>query len=488
MKILVCLRPDRNGEFSPFEMSAYEMALRLNSMMTPNTGNLIEIGLLCMAPEKAKDPLLMASRLGAKTVYLMNDPAFAGSDTLATSYILSKAVEKLQPDLIFCGRKTMEGDTAQVPCMLAEMTGRTFYSGVYDMELSGDGLTAIREDHSLPVELPAVIAAERSLILRRPRLGSKLGELSVLSAADLETDPARTGWNGSPTRVLETHENTAGRRRCMYPDPADFWKIVEACRGKSMRSSLKETEPQIVSEGDMETDMTGRPSLDKVFCVGDETVSYGKMVSDDIRVLDPTITVSELEELIMEQASAILFPSSPEGKEISARLASRMGLGLCADCTSLETDGQQLFMIRPALAGSVVAKILSRTKPALCTVRTGASDQKDLYLCAGYGAREEMEPLKKLAETLNGEFAATRRMVDAGVLPYDRQVGLTGKTVTPSVYIAIGVSGAVHHLAGMDRAGTVIAVNSDSSAPIFDYADYGFVMDAGSWLEKIKEI
>ncbi|MEE1330793.1 MAG: FAD-binding protein, partial [Acutalibacteraceae bacterium] len=95
----------------------------------------------------------------------------------------------------------------------------------------------------------------------------------------------------------------------------------------------------------------------------------------------------------------------------------------------------------------------------------------------GYGARDYIPEIKALAEKLNAGIAATRKMVDNDYLPYEIQVGLTGKTVNPEVYIAVGISGAIHHIAGIRQSGTVIAVNCDRDAPIFNYADYGIADD-----------
>ena len=100
-------------------------------------------------------------------------------------------------------------------------------------------------------------------------------------------------------------------------------------------------------------------------------------------------------------------------------------------------------------------------------------EQKKIIIGIGYGAREYIPEIKALAEKLNAGIAATRKAVDNDLLPYEIQVGLTGKTVNPDVYIAVGISGAVHHIAGIRQSGTVIAVNSDPEAPIFNYADYG---------------
>ena len=138
-------------------------------------------------------------------------------------------------------------------------------------------------------------------------------------------------------------------------------------------------------------------------------------------------------------------------------------------------------MIRPALSGSVIAEIRSLTRPAMATVRTVKGDTSDVVVGIGYGAKDSFAAAEALAARLGAEVAASRKMVDNDFLPYEKQVGLTGKVLSPVLYIAVGISGAVHHIAGMSGAGTVIAINPDREAPIFDYADYGI-------LEKIENI
>ena len=173
---------------------------------------------------------------------------------------------------------------------------------------------------------------------------------------------------------------------------------------------------------------------------------------------------------------AVLFAGDSLSKRLSSLVAATLRLGLCADCTSLETDGHTLYMIRPALSGSVIARIKSLKSPALASVRTGR-DSADIVVAAGYGVKDCLENVKKFAEEIGADVAASRKAVDNNLLPYDLQVGLTGKTVSPTVYIAVGISGAVHHIVGMDKSATVIAINPDKGAPIFDYADYGIVSD-----------
>ena len=137
-------------------------------------------------------------------------------------------------------------------------------------------------------------------------------------------------------------------------------------------------------------------------------------------------------------------------------------------------------MYRPAFSGSLIAKIRCLTTPAMATVRTTQKDDSDVVLAVGYGARNHFSALEKWGSAIGAAMASSRKAVDNDLMPYDTQVGLTGKTLAPAVYIAVGVSGAVHHLVGMRNAGTVIAINPDKDAPIFEYADYGIVAEVES--------
>jgi electron transfer flavoprotein alpha subunit len=110
----------------------------------------------------------------------------------------------------------------------------------------------------------------------------------------------------------------------------------------------------------------------------------------------------------------------------------------------------------------------------MATVRT-TDGGADIMVAAGYGVKDSIDIVRSFAERYSAEMATTRKAVDNDILPYNMQVGLTGKTVAPKVYIACGVSGAVHHIVGMEQSGTVIAINPDKDAPIFEYADYGIL-------------
>lgn len=225
-------------------------------------------------------------------------------------------------------------------------------------------------------------------------------------------------------------------------------------------------------------------------------------------------------------ATVVLAPATVQLRGIMPLLAARLHAGLTADCTALAMDGDRLIQTRPAFGNSLMADICTVSPVQLATVRPGTFraqekpadnpvitpekplpgsrveqlefmpfaqgmplSQASVIIAGGLGigSREGFEKLEKLAEKLGGAVAASRSAVDAGFAPYRCQVGITGVTVCPKVYIAIGISGAVQHLSGMSGAQTVIAVNSDPKAPIFDYADYGIVGDWETVIDQVLE-
>jgi electron transfer flavoprotein alpha subunit len=216
------------------------------------------------------------------------------------------------------------------------------------------------------------------------------------------------------------------------------------------------------------------------------------------------------------------------------RVATLAATGLTADCTGLEIEPEtgHLLQTRPAFGGNVMATIVTRNhRPQMATVRPrvmpmperqgdavpatwnwdvpagllGTSVQvlesrtageaavnigeADVLVAGGrgIGGPDGFELLRDLADALGGELAASRAAVDAGWVPYERQVGQTGKTVQPKLYVAVGISGAVQHRAGMQSSDTIVAVNSDAAAPIFEVADYGIVGDFREIVPRMAE-
>ena len=279
-----------------------------------------------------------------------------------------------------------------------------------------------------------------------------------MGAEDIGADLSRVGLSGSPTRVVKSFENADGKRKCKFIKMSELSDVV----AESLKKSRNIAKPKSSGE-----------RLGKVCIIGDAPLEFARTVSDNIEIIHPTDCGEIIEKIKKHAPDAVLWGSDTRSKRLAAVVAAKLALGLCADCTALECEGGELMMYRPALSGSVIAKIKSLTHPAMATVRTEDKDARDIIVAAGFGAKGSIQKVMELAKELHADVAASRRLVDEGILPYENQVGLTGKTVAPPVYIAIGISGAVHHLAGIGRSGTVIAINPDRNAPIFDYADYG---------------
>lgn len=227
------------------------------------------------------------------------------------------------------------------------------------------------------------------------------------------------------------------------------------------------------------------------------------------------------------ESMVVLAPATVRMRGIMPILAWYLGAGLTADCTGLAMDGERLLQTRPAFGNSVVADIQTVSPIQMATVRPGTFSAV-LRLCAptvvqeicavteesvlleemlaqqtdaplqqaeiivagglGIGSKEGFERLSKLAERIGATVAASRSAVDAGLAPYRCQVGMTGVTVCPKLYIAVGISGAVQHIAGMSGAEKVIAINIDPKAPIFDYADYGIVGDWETVWNRLEDL
>lgn len=234
--------------------------------------------------------------------------------------------------------------------------------------------------------------------------------------------------------------------------------------------------------------------------------------------------------LLRERAPRVaIFPGSAMGKDLAPRVAARIGAGYAADCTSLEVEDGKLVVRRPRYAGKVVARESFESEPAIVTIRPNVFTPREremggelefvavgmdeidagavvkevraaagkvldvgeasIVVSGGRGLREaeNFRLVEELAEALGGAVGASRAVVDLGWRPHREQVGQTGKTVSPQLYIAVGISGAIQHLAGMRTSRYIVAINKDPDAPIFRVADYGIVGDLFEILPRLTE-
>lgn len=447
MKILVCVKVCK-GEINPFDASALECALTLSDDVTA----------LSMGPESTKEILLPLTRIGAKVV-LISDKAFAGSDTLATSYILSKAVEKLGYDLIVCGKQSVDGDTAQVGPMLSEMCGCNLATNVLKAKVCENALEVETRNGNENVSFPALITVERSYVLRFPGIFSKPGTVETMDNTNLCCDVSKCGLLGSPTRVLKTFQNESGKRHCKF---VEMSKLEDLIKELSQKQTVQLHEQKECNK------------LESVWAVGEDVAKEAEKIAENVIVLPVGDPVEIAERAKKEKPDVILWNADLWGRKNAPIVAAVLETGLCADCTALDVENDELIMYRPASGGSLYAKIKCLTKPVMATVRT-KNESADIIVSGGKGVADSFDKLSDFAGKIGATLCASRGLVDMGKAPYEMQVGLTGKTVSPKIYIAVGISGAVHHTCAIEGADYVIAINPDKDARIFEYADYGVI-------------
>lgn len=261
-----------------------------------------------------------------------------------------------------------------------------------------------------------------------------------------------------------------------------------------------------------------------------EVIAYGAdeviMVDDkDLNIYTTEPYAQAIKAIVdSKKPSILLLGATTIGRDLGPRVAARLHTGLTADCTELgiEDETGHLLMTRPAFGGNLLATIMCTDhRPQMSTVRPGVmiargedknrkgsiesfkvdfdrskfrvrvekvvKEQKNLVDITaakvlisggrGVGSADGFKMLGQLAECLDAEVSSSRAMVDTGVMEHSRQVGQTGKTVRPDVYFAMGISGAIQHLAGMEGSDLIIAINKDKFAPIFEVADLGIVGD-----------
>ena len=260
----------------------------------------------------------------------------------------------------------------------------------------------------------------------------------------------------------------------------------------------------------------GKYGADKVLAVDDAgladytTDAYVNVLAELIKNIDPVL---------------IILGATVQGKDLSGRLAARLDAGVAMDCVAIKLDNGQLTYTRPMFGGKVLADVEIEGTPQIAAIRPNVMEigenakagavekpevglgevktavlerimdtgdkveltEADIVVSGGRGTAGDFKAIEELAAALGGAVGASRSAVDEGWRPHSDQVGQTGKVVSPTLYIACGISGAIQHLAGMSTSKYIVAINKDPEAPIFSKADFGIAGDLFKLIPAIAE-
>jgi electron transfer flavoprotein alpha subunit len=533
-----------------------------------------DVTVITLGPPAAEDVLREAIAWGLDRDVdiegvLVTDPAFAGSDTLATARALAATLRREGPfDLVLTGRNSVDADTGQVGPELAELLDLPFLTGVRYLAIDGTRVEA-RCEHDdgwvqAEVELPAVLStAERltdpSKVDPEGRAAVPAHRIRRLRATDLGPGPwgeaASPTWVG-PVKVL-AHER-ARRRDPDAPLDEQVRTAVHAlvARGALAPSASATPEPAtdavprasasggpvvaVVAEPDrshatrellgaaacLARDIGGRVVA---FVVRDDDTrtlaSWGadEVVQARLHNVEEDVALAVAQWARDEQPWAVLTGSTAWGREVASRAAARLGAGLTGDAVELDVSDRRLVAWKPAFGGQLVAAIGATSPVQMATVRAGVlptlapravdgtavitttldvatrnrvrvlarTREDDIEVLAdahavigvGTGVTpDEYDALEPLQRVLGAELGATRKVTDKGWLPRARQIGITGRAIAPRLFVSIGASGKFNHMVGVRAAGTVLAINPDRDALVFDAADVGIV---GDWHDAV---
>ncbi len=453
---------------------------------------------------------------------------------LTGKYSLDGETAQVPPELAVFSRYSFKSSISRIEPGEKEGTLRVEHENEHGSEV-----------YTIP--LPAVLSVSEKINRARavkPEVPDMSEKIKELNAADLGLN--LKGSEYSPTVVSGTSSLESSRNVQMLPFDGSVYEKVysiiknhRAAGGSTEELALKSPherapvilgvaldDPQLGEEistkisqlanaHDLRAVIFGNIDPSTAELAGHEYYHYS---TESVEAFTDALT-----EFIREKSPKyVVFPSTVRGREAAGTIAARLEVGLTADCVDLEIRNSRLIQYKPAFGGGIIAEIYSKTDPQMTTVRPGmftsASPEsppkifdleytprkvyqrheqipvpseyaplgsREVVIGFGRGVkkREQVDDLLKLANLLDAALGATRPLVDMNFIPRQQQIGLTGFSISPGVYIALGISGQANHVVGIRYARKIISVNSDEKAPIFQFSDYGIVADMHEFAE-----
>ena len=571
------IREGVDSEINPFDKRALTHAIQLKKELGAETI------VVTMGPPQAESALREALAMGMDRAVHLLGRGFAGADTLATARALAKAIAQIGFDLVLCGKYATDAETAQVPPMLAELLDIPQITGATKIAWDTSGFVVTREvDNGFETwrgGLPALLTATERLakpLRATPEDLERVKDvpIEIIEPAQLG-DVAEFGLQGSPTWV-ETIESIEPKRKknirqasegvervvretlddlkrkglfgdwrlethqqipvgAVRDNPAkSFWVFAEIIENeiRPVTFEMLGRAVQLAEESGGEVcalllDANVRRFAESLAAHGADKIYFAEHDALAQYATEPFARIVS-GAIAQHKPFAVLYPSTANGRDLAPRVAAKLNIGLTGDVIGLNLDAQgNLVQLKPAFGGNIVAPILTKTSPAMATVRPGMLERAQanpnrraqrieltvddvssrvdfvsrervtdegvhlddaeiiIGVGMGIGGAENLPKVEELCRALDAHIGATRRVVDSGWLPRQLQIGLTGRSISPHLYIALGVRGAFNHTVGIQRAGTILAINNNPDADIFKQCDYGIV---GDWREVVEEM
>lgn len=588
MKVVVCLkqvpridqvrfdkrnrivREDVEAMTNPLDLRALGHGLALREA----TGG--EVVALTMGPPEAREVLDDALRRGADRALHLVDKPFGGADTLATARTVARALEREEPDLVLCGRSTLDGATAQVGPQVAELAGLPHVTQAVELDLADGCLKVERETErgteTWTLDLPAVVTVERGPDPPEPQ-GEAEGDVEELGAEDLGGTARDYGTRGSPTFVKEVREVSLDREGERVEGVE---KGVERVQ-ELLTERQSDARPGAPREGERERDcsrtiwvLAERDHGERLHPVSFEGLACARTVAGELKAEVVAVLFGAEEDDLAEELAAhgadrvllvrdpqlaeyapgpfadalcraaeehepyaIIGPWTAQGRDYVPRAAARLGVGLTGDFVALEVadpddEEPDLLWIKPAWAGTVQSPIIAHTTPSVGTLRPGVFgvpdreegseasvdhfepgldgdhrveagerrveiedeqllDSAAVVVCVGEEFEEDaVEEARELAHILGGSLGATAAAVEAGLAARQLEVGVLKRSLSPLVYLALGVR-EEEPLDAVRAARTIVTVHADGEASAHRRADLAVVAEPGEVVRQLRE-